>query len=280
MNAIFLLGIVLGMLAALMMNIGKGVQKQKVHVFRQGRGMFSGEYRRDLWIWLAGLAMTGGAMVPFSLGLKFSGSPSTISAMTGVGLIGLAVYAVRVIGEKIGPADAVGIGLVVVGTSTLGFLGAGCELQAREFTDLALAKTAGLLVLLAAGACTASLKWRRIHGVTFGLTAGMLIGVALFLADAALVRAGGSFFGQLSNPYPYAAVLLAILAVIITQIGFLRSRALEVVPAINSAVILTPLLLEGAIYGAFPEVIRLLLIVTIVAGVCLLSAGAAGRVAG
>ena len=280
MNAQFLVGVVLGMVAALMMNIGKGVQKQKVHVFRQGRRMFSGENRRDLGIWLAGLAITGGAMVPFSLGLKFSGSPSTISAMTGVGLIGLAIYAVKVIGEKIGRIDAVGIGLVVVGTSILGYLGAGRELPAREFTDLALAKVTGLLVLLAVGACTAALYWRRIYGVTFGLTAGILIGVALFLADAALVRAGGSFFGQLSNPYPYAAMFLAILAVVTTQIGFLRSRALEVVPAINSAVILTPLLLEGAIYGAFPEIIRLLLIVMIVAGVCLLSAGAAGRAAG
>lgn len=280
MNAIFLLGVTLGMVAALMMNIGKGVQKQKVHVFRQGRRMLSVENRRDLGIWLAGLALTGGATVPFSLSLKFSGSPSTISAMTGIGLIGLAIYAVKVIGEKIGPADAVGIGLVVVGTSILGYLGAGRELPAREFTDLALAKTTGLLVLLAVGACMVALYWKRIYGVTLGLTAGMLIGVALFLADAALVRAGGSFFGQLSNPYPYAAIFLAVLAVATTQIGFLRSRALEVVPAINSAVILTPLLLEGAIYGAFPGIVRVLLIVTIVAGVCLLSAGAAGRAAG
>ena len=278
MNLSFILGILFGILAALMMNIGKGVQKQKVHVLLQGRKIFSKQNRGDFSIWLLGLAMTAGAILPFSLGLKFSGSPSTISAMTGIGLIGLVIYAIKVIDEKISRADIVGIGLVVVGTSMLGYLGAGKETESRAFLDQDLIKVILVPVLIAAGACIAALNFRRIHGITFGLTAGLFIGIALFLGDAALVRAGGSFSGQLSNPYPYVAFAFATLAMATTQVGFLRGRALEVVPSVNSATILTPLFFEVAIYRSQPETPFLWLIAVIVTGVFLLSTGAAARV--
>ena len=278
MNIAFLLGLLLGMIAALMLNIGKGVQKRHVHVFLQGRRLFHRRNRRRLLAWLVGLAMTGGASLPFSLGLMLSGSPSTISAMTGVGLIGLVIYAVRVIGEPIGRQDILGIGLVVAATSALGYLGAGKAATVREFADLRLIQVFAVLIAPAAAACVAALRFRRIHGVAFGVTSGMFIGLALFLADAALVRAGGSFFGQFATLYPYIALLFAVGAVTLTQVGFLRSRALEVVPAVNSALIITPLVLEGAIYGDLPRAATTAFIVVIIVGVVLLSTGATARV--
>ena len=202
MNIAFLLGLLLGMIAALMLNIGKGVQKRHVHVFLQGRRLFHRRNRRRLLAWLVGLAMTGGASLPFSLGLMLSGSPSTISAMTGVGLIGLVIYAVRVIGEPIGRQDILGIGLVVAATSALGYLGAGKAATVREFADLRLIQVFAVLIAPAAAACVAALRFRRIHGVAFGVTSGMFIGLALFLADAALVRAGGLLLRSVRHPLP------------------------------------------------------------------------------
>jgi len=279
MKSTFLLGIILGMIAALMLNIGKGVQKQKVHVFLQGRKMFSAEHRGNLGIWLLGLFLTAGAAVPFSLGLKFSESPSTISAMTGIGLIGLAVYAMTVIGERASIQDAVGITLVVVGTSIIAYLGHDRVAGLREFEDKKLILTIVPVLVLAAAACWTALKIRRIHGVIFGATAGFCLGLVLFLADAALLRANGSVLGQFSNPYPYAAIAFAVLTTFVTQIGFLRGRALEVVPALNSAAILTPLLFEMTIYGVYPHGFMPVLIMIILAGVILVSRGAAARVA-
>jgi len=98
------------------------------------------------------------------------------------------------------------------------------------------------------------------------------------LADVALVRAGGDFFGQLSNPFPYIALSFGICATVVTQFGFLRARALEVVPAVNSAAIITPLVLEVIIYEAWPDLTQFLLIAVIVTGVYILSVGAAARV--
>jgi drug/metabolite transporter (DMT)-like permease len=261
-----------------MMNIGKGVQKQKVHVFRRGLRMFARPHRRDLGIWLLGLGITAGAAVPYSVGLKLSGSPSAVSAMTGVGLIGLTVYALAVIGERMGPLDVLGMLLVVAGTSTLAALGAGQGLAARAFEDRTLIPVVLALALPAAAACLLARRYRRVHGLAHGLAAGLCIGLAIFIADLGLVRTGGSLGGQLATPYPWVALVFAASATVVTQLGFLRGRALEVVPAVNAATVLTPLLLELVIYGAVPTASRVLVIALILAGVVLLSTGAAARV--
>jgi len=137
-----------------------------------------------------------------------------------------------------------------------------------------------VLLALAACFCIVALFWQRIHGLAFGSTAGMCIGIAIFLGDAAILRAGGSFTGQFSNPYPYVALGFAASATVITQIGFVKSRAIEVVPAVNSATILTPLILEVAIYPVSPPASFLALIVLILTGVFLLSTGAAAAASG
>jgi drug/metabolite transporter (DMT)-like permease len=279
MEHAFVIGVMFGILAALMLNIGKGIQKQKVHVFLQGRRMFAKGNRADLGIWILGLAITAGAALPYSLGLAYSKSPSTISAMTGVGLIGLLAYALWVIGEKIKILDGLGFGLVIVGTSLLAWSGAGSDHPARQFANHSLAVTIGIMLAVAALACFLAWRFKKFHGATFGLSAGLCIGVAIFLADAGLVRSGGSISGLLDTPYPLLALSFAVVAVIGTQLGFLRGRALEVVPAVNAATILTPLLLEIVIYGVFPSAFKFLLFGVILCGVFMLSGGTVGKVA-
>ena len=280
MNDLFILGLALGMLAALLMNVGKGVQKQFVHVFSHWREMFHPPYRGKLLLWILGFAMTASATIPFSLGLKLSQSPSAVSAMTGVGLIGLGLYAVYVIGERFGREDFLGIALVVVGTSLLAYLGGEHSESIRKFTTWRLVAAVVTLVVGGVLCCYVSRFWPKMHGLAYGSMAGMLIGLALFLADIALVEAGGDFVGQLSNPFPYIALVFAATATVVTQFGFLKSRAIEVVSAVNSATILTPLFLEVTVYGLYPVVVQVVLMLVIVSGVLLLSRGAAARVSG
>lgn len=278
MNILFLLGTFLGVVAALLLNIGKGVQKQKVHVLLQGRKAFSKPFRSDLLIWVVGLTMTATAGLPFSLGLKFTESPSTVSAMTGVGLVGLTIYAMKVIGERITTKDIIGIGLIVIGTSLLAYVGSGKDIRNRFFEDWSLIKIVAPAFAVIVIACLIALKIKKIHGIIFGISAGFCLGLTIFLADAALVRADGSLSGQFLNPYPYAAIVFAITTTFVTQIGFLRGRALEVVPAINSATILTPIIFEIFIYKVYPELFAMTIVAIIITGVIMISVGAASKV--
>lgn len=278
MNTTFLLGAALGMLGALSINIGKGVQKLKVNVFKQGRAMLSPPHRRDLGIWILGMCITATAAVPISLGMKLTESPSTIGAMTGVGLIGLVIFASRVVGEPISRRDAIGIVLVVVGTSVLGYLG-GLDKQAtRSFETWPLARSVALPFVFGIVLVVVARFWTRLHAVAWGTLAGICLGASFFLADAALVRAGGDFVGQLRNPYPYIAFAFGIGATVTTQIGFLKGRALEVVPAVNSAAIVIPVILEVLLYTRYPRPLAGVMIAVIVTGVYLLSTGTAVKV--
>jgi len=278
MNTTFLLGVLLGVLGALLMNIGKGVQKQKVHVLLLGRKMVARQHRRDLGIWLVGLTMTASASAPYAAGIWLSGAPSTISAMTGVGLIGLTIYASRVLRERIDTSDGIGIALVVVGTSALGYLGAEHEAASRAFSFFTLYCTLAVLLVGATIACMVALRCRRIHGVTYGLTAGMLIGLAMFLVDVGVVLADGSFRGAFHTPFPWISLASVVCALAVTQLGFFRGKALEVVPAVSSSTILVPWVLELAIYGQVPGIAVGVTMTFIVIGVVLLSTGAAAKV--
>ncbi len=278
MNTSFLLGAALGMLGALSINIGKGVQKLKVHVFKEGRGMFKPPHRRDLGIWLLGMCITATAAVPISLGMKLTESPSTIGAMTGVGLIGLVIFASRVVKEPISQRDFIGIALVVVGTSVLGYLGGLDKQAARSFETWPMARSVAMPFILGIAGCIAARFWTRLHAVAWGALAGICLGTSFFLADAALVRAGGDLIGQLRNPYPYIAFVFGIGATVTTQIGFLKGRALEVVPAVNSAAIVIPVALEILLYARYPRPMAGVMIAVIVTGVYLLSTGTAVKV--
>lgn len=278
MSSTFVLGLLLGMLAALSLNLGKGIQKRHVQVLTQGRAMFSPAHRKDFSGWLLGFLLTSIASLPYSLALKFSGSPSAVSAMTGVGLVGLVIYALRVLGERLGLRDGVGIVLVVLATSTLGYLGGGREGWDLDVPTMLVFKVVLGPVLVLGTGCVLAFRFRAIHGVAFGLASGFMIGLSLFMGDVALVKAGGDLLGQFLNPYPYVAMTVGLGALALTQVGFLRARALVVVPAVNSAAIITPVFLEGAIYGKFPSVIMIGLILVVISGVVLLSTGAAARV--
>jgi hypothetical protein len=278
MNTTFFLGALLGAVGALSINVGKGVQKLKVHVLREGWGMLSARHRRDLGVWLLGMGLTATAAVPVSLGMKLTESPSTVGAMTGVGLIGLVIFASRVVGEPISRRDGLGILLVVVGTSALGYLGGLQPPPARSFETWPLVRALAIPASVGVVACVLARLAPRLHSVAWGGLAGICLGSSFFLADAALVEAGGDFVGQLSNPYPYVAFVVGLGAMVTTQIGFLEGRALEVVPAVNSAAIVTPICLEALLYARYPRPLAAALIAAVVAGVYLLSTGTAVKV--
>jgi hypothetical protein len=275
----FYLGLLSGMTGALMLNIGKAIQKQKVHVFLQGRGMFRDPHKKDLYAWLFGLLLTGGSSFPAILGIWLTGSSAVISALTGVGLVGLCIYAVRVIKEKMSALDIAGIILVMIGTSVMGYLGAeGAGKKVVGFSPGLLAMTVTGMCVIAAAGCLTALKFRRIHGIMFGFTAGLCIGTPFFLMHAGIVDAKDSLIQSLLTPYPYIAIVFALTATVVTQLGFMRARALEVVPAVNSSIVLVPVILEAIIYSKMPGPINIALICVILAGVLVLSMGSASKV--
>ena len=275
MDSSLILTIFLGSLAASALNIGKGIQKLKVHVLLKGFGVFSAENRRDFSIWLLGVFLALSSTAFYSLSMKVSDKPSTVSSLVGVGLIALVVFARFVLKEKVGLREIAGATLIIAGTTILTAYDA--NINAPEgFILKELLKYTGFALIIYLALIPYTLLTGKMHGLIFGSLAGIFIGIGLFIADVALVESGGSLLGQFKNPYPYIAFLAAVGAFSVTQLAFFRGRAVVVVPCINSFAILIPLYLEFFIYNIRLYSIQYVGIITVVIGVVILSSAASG----
>lgn len=147
MDLKFIFAVFIAFVGSATLNIGKGVQKMKVHVFSQGWGMFKKPYRRDFLWWLAGLGMTASFGPCQWVAIQLVKNPSLPVAMIGVGLVALVLFAIKIIGEKLASREVVGIIIIIVSTFTLVYKNDPCKnlsVEELEFLPRCLAECAGV----------------------------------------------------------------------------------------------------------------------------------------
>lgn len=143
----FIFAVFIAFVGSATLNIGKGVQKMKVHVFSQGWGMFKSPYRRDFLWWLAGLGMTASFGPCQWVAIQLVKNPSLPVAMIGVGLVALVLFAVKIIGEKLAPREVAGIIIIIVSTFTLVYKNDPCKtlsVEELEFLPRCITECAGV----------------------------------------------------------------------------------------------------------------------------------------
>ena len=267
------LGVLIAIVASTLLNVGKGIQKWKVKVL--GQGLLQRQHRADATIWLIGVLMTVSASVGFSAALLLTDKPSTVAALNGVGLIGLVIFAHTVLHERVGLRELMGAVAVVSGTAVMGLF----DVAAPKPPETSLG---GLLVCGVAIVCCytplAIWSWRarRLHGLIFGSMSGTLVGMAMVLADLALVESGGQFLGQLAGGWVYLALLVGTTALALTQLAFWRAAAIVVVPTMNAFIVLAPLYIQYLVFDILLEPAQYAGMGIIVAGIVLLTARPAG----
>jgi drug/metabolite transporter (DMT)-like permease len=265
-----ILGIAIGMTASILLSVGKGVQKMKVQVLKQGAQMLSAPHRRDFGIWLLGVVMTVSASALYSVSLKFAGKSTIVASLSGIGLVGLLLFAWLVLKERVGIREIAGSVLVIIGTGLISYFNQPVE-AGRQYDLHNFLYVCAALSLIFAALALIGMKFIRLHGFAFALIAGSLIGMAMILADMALVKSKGDLFGQFSNPFVYLALLSGGGALAITQVAFFKSTAVVVVPTINSFTILTPLVVEYFTFGIMLAPLQYFGVALIIAGIIVLS---------
>lgn len=273
------LGILLAIVGSTNLNVGKAIQKWKVRVWGHWPHVFAREHRKDMIIWCLGTCLTASATVLYSLALQHTYKSSTVSALTGIGIIGLVLFAHYVIKERVGRQELWGAALVLAGTGVMGIFAKDPEPQQFSVPGF----TSSAIVMLGIVVVGAVVSWRtrKFFGVAWGALPGVILGIAVILGDMALVAADNSFTGQLKTPYPYIAMGGGLVAIVVTQMAFWRARALVVVPTVNSMMIVTPVILEYFTFGFSLKLGAYVGVLIIVFGVVLLGATEAqGRIGG
>lgn len=266
-----LLGIILAIWASTDLNVGKGMQKWKVKVWAHKKQIFTKQHLPDFLLWCCGLLLTASAMPLLSLAMKFTDKTGMVSAMNGVGLIGLVIFAWLVLKEKIGWQELGGAALVICGSIIMGYFDEKLE-GGQQYSLGRFLTVVAVIVAALAAAGVWSWKTSKLFGLVFGSIAGTCVGVAMILADMALVKSGNDFWGQLLNPYPYFAFILGVAATVFSNVAFWRARAMVVIPTFNSVVMLSPLLIEFFTFGVTLQPLQYLGALTSVGGVVLLTA--------
>jgi drug/metabolite transporter (DMT)-like permease len=274
------LAITLAIIASANLNVGKAIQKWKVKILGDRKQLFAPGHRKDLAIWICGVLLTMSATVLYSLALKYAGKASLVASMNGVGMIGLVTFARLVLKERLGIQEIAGAAMVLIGATVMGIF----EIDPQVGQDINLE---GLVfieaVLLAIFAPVAFTSWRtrKFHGLAFGILVGVFLGTAVIFGKLALVAAGNDFLGQLKTPYPYVALFVGLIALILTQLAFWRSTAMVVVPTMNSVMIVSPALFQYFALRQTLHPFQYLAIAIIVAGVvCLTATEKADRLEG
>jgi len=270
LNESLALGLVVGICGSVLLSVGKGVQKMKVDVLKQGKKMFQPPYRRDFVIWLVGVLMTASASVFYSVSLKFTDKSSIVSSLSGIGLVGLLIFAWLVLKEKVGAREIFSSLMIIFGTGLIGYFNraliSGQKYDVTKFIYVII-----FLLAVFAGLVLLGFKYKKLYGFAFGVIAGSLIGIAMILGDMALVKSQGDLLGQFNTPYVYLALLSSAGALTLTQVAFFKATAVVVVPTINSFTILAPLLVEYFTFGvmlAFPQYLG---VAMVLAGVIILT---------
>jgi drug/metabolite transporter (DMT)-like permease len=265
------LAITLAIVASANLNVGKAIQKWKVKVLGDRRQLLAPGHRKDFVVWICGVLLTMSATILYSLALKYSPKPSLVSSMNGVGMIGLVLFAWLVLKERLGIQEFAGAALVLIGATVMGLfevpprLGQHINLEGMIFIEA---------ILLAIAGPAAYWSWRthKLHGLAFGTLVGILLGTAVIFGKLALVAAGNDFIGQLKTPYPYVALFVGLIALILTQLAFWRSTAMVVVPTMNSVMILSPALFQYFVLNQTMQPLQYLASALIVGGVVCLTA--------
>lgn len=262
--------ILLGTLASLSLNVGKGIQKWKVAVLKHKLQAFKACHRKEFSIWLTGTLMTVIAGPLYSVSFKFAEQPSQVTSLGGIGLIGVLIFSKFVLHEHISKLKSFGALLIIIGTVLVNYFltkeSTALSFESETFLPISI----GLAVFFSFLAMLSYLI-KPLAGKALAAAAGTCLGTSMILADVALVSAGGDLLGQLKTIYVYIALMAGNFAFVITQLALMREDGSVVIPIIHSMVILVSVIMEFVLYGTLLQNIQFLGISIIILGVFLLT---------
>jgi drug/metabolite transporter (DMT)-like permease len=269
-------GIVFGLMMACTLNLGKALQKQGIKVFEKQKMEGSARAKKGA-IWIVGIAFSGIQPVFQIVAQTIIGAPATVySAMMGLGIVVVIFYAHKVLKESIGMSEVLGAATIICGTVLFGIASIFWERPATRTMDW----TSFGVSMVAIGATFAAIivytvKTKNFWGLIWGIVAGSFGGLdnvfKSMSKDVGTTLDLGAFSG-FANIFFYISFISGAAAMLLTNVGYARGKAVTVVPAYTAFYILVPLLLETLFYNILPSPLQVIGVAISIVGVVLSTA--------
>ena len=262
-NASIFFGVLIGIVAYIMLYIGKGIQKYAIEGLKVEKSIKS----KHSGVWIFGLVLTALFLFVQWIPLSLLHTPmNLIAPLEGIGLVSLLIFSIFVLKEKITILEGVAIALIILGTVLINITAITPEELQREslnFTSfwLFLGITTAILLLLFFVFFKQS---DLITGIILGLAAGSCMAfetLAKRITDVSGLEIG----------FIFVTLLFALLTLALTQYALVKAKANIVIPCFTSASIILTTLLGVYVIDEGIFVIQIVGIGIIVLGIILMN---------
>lgn len=266
------LAIFIGIASAVLLNVGKGVQRMGADTLGKDilkKWKESPEERKKIQIWLLGTLMTALAAVLGVVAQAFFDRSSTFVALSGVGILAVVIFSVYTLKEKIKPLQVMGIGLIITGTLLIGFGYQTVEDLVPNtgfWIYFSCFLVGGLVISIA------SVKLKKTYGLVFGIISGISNGFSSVFTQFSVSTGDRELLGTIFNWWLLASIIAGQGGFWFTQYAFkMGGKASVVVPAMSSLMIIIPTVMDVLIYKAPMHFFQFLAFILNVGGIVLLS---------
>jgi uncharacterized membrane protein len=270
--------ILIGLAGFTLFGVAMVMMKYGAEVLSRPSQMLRGSAnRKKSLIWALGCLANFLYVVLFSIALGM-GEASVISALNGFGLVVAAILSRLFLHEKLSSAEVVGIGMIIVGTASVGYFSRP-TVRAFSFSPFVFWSFCFVTLLGNLGGDGYTLLHRlRGAGIVFAINAGYLGGLSALLQKIfmtplmqGVTASHGLIAALCRDPYFYIFIVASMASFAMIQVAYQFGKAVQVVPTFSSAIILTPVVGAAIIFQERLTVFQVVGIVAIILGVFFLT---------
>jgi len=258
------IGISIGVIAYVLLNLGKGIQKMAIEGFKAEKKIKG----KNSGVWIGGTILTSLYMCIQWIALFFA-PINVIAPLEGLGLIVLIIFSYFVLNEDITKIEIFGIILIIFGVILATVFNPNpSNVQSGDFIFFyfiiivfVLLLFEGILIIIS------KISNYKAAGLILGSTAGTLMA---FQTVSKRVTAIPDPYLQII--FSIMTMIMAVLTLIITQFAFSKSKANRVVPCFTSASISLSILIGVITLNELIILIQIIGIAILIFGVICLTA--------
>jgi drug/metabolite transporter (DMT)-like permease len=262
-------GLLFGLIGTVQVHLAKALERQGIEIFSKEKS-FKEKGKKPL-IYIIGLALNNTIFIWQMLGTQYS-TASVYSSMFGLGLIVLMLYSYFVLKEEISRRSALGIALIIFGTTLVGII----QILEPPTTEILLFSNFIILCVIIFIfffiLIIFFIRMKLAVSFIFGLVSGSMGAIDNVFKRIGLKAGFSEIFNLSTFPIFMLSFVIGLSALIITQFGFAKGAdASKLVPISNSFYIITPIYFELIIIlGASISIFKIFAIIIIIAGILLM----------
>jgi len=227
-------------------------------------------------IWCVGISLTFCAGVLTMISQNLTDKTSLVSSMNGVGLIGLALFSLFVLKERVGPREWFAVVIIAAGTSVISYFNVSSG--EKHFYLTPMLWCVGIYTVVSGVLILGTKALNKGRAFFYAAIAGVGLGMMNIFYHIGPIVADGKFIDQFKTPYPWIAFLiLGNIGFLMTNLAFFHGAGIVIVPTVNSFLMISPMIFEVFIFRTTLTPMQYIGAAAIVAGVVVLTTAKGSR---